>query len=400
MSNLPELLVCTRDELAACCDHIAGCSVFGFDTEFIGEQTFHPRLCLVQVATPERLYIIDPLEVENLTQFWEMVADPKRVAVVHAGREEMRMCRHHLGRPATNVFDLQIAAGLVGAGYPAGHGTLVQQILRVRLNKGETLTDWSRRPLTKHQIRYAYDDVRFLLPLYDKIRRRLTELGRLEWMAEELNTMQSRWLDDDPEREPWRKLRGLGGLDRRELAVVREVFAWRAERGAIVNKPARYLLRDDLIVELARRMPTTEAEVSVVRGVTRHDIPGLLAAVARGRNVPDADLPSAAERDNDPPQVAIVNGLLQSVLASFCADERLTPALVATTSDLKAIIRAQIDSEDTSAATALSTGWRAAHVLPVLMDVLQGRRGVRVGKVNSPAPLRLEPKTPDGERKS
>src|SRR5207237_5180955 len=165
--------------------------------------------------------------MEDLKCFWELVADPKRVAVVHAGREERRMCRHHLGRPASNIFDLQIAAGLIGAGYPAGHGTLVQQILRVRLNKGETLTDWSRRPLTKHQIRYAYDDVRYLLPLYDRIHRRLKELGRLEWAAEEFRVMERRWLADDPDLEPWRKLRGLGGLDCRRLAIVREGFAWR-----------------------------------------------------------------------------------------------------------------------------------------------------------------------------
>jgi ribonuclease D len=387
MPNLPESIVKTRDELAACCEHIRACSVFGFDTEFIGEQTFHPRLCLIQVATPERLYIVDPLEVEDLAAFWEMVADPNRIAVVHAGREEMRMCRHHLGRPASNIFDLQIAAGLIGAGYPAGHGTLVQQLLRVRLNKGETLTDWSRRPLTKHQIRYAYDDVRYLLPLYERIHRKLAELGRLEWVVEELTTMQSRWLDDDPEREPWRKLRGLGGLNRRELAVVREIFAWRADRAAIVNKPARYLLRDDLVVELARRAPTIEAEISVVRGVTRHDIPGLLAAIARGRDVAANELPSAPERENDPPQVAIINGLLQAVLASFCADERLTPALVATSSDLKVLIRAQMENEPIPSSSALAAGWRAAHVLPVLVDVLKGRREIRVDSMESPAPL-------------
>ncbi len=389
MPHLPELFVSTRAELEACCEHIAGCSVFGFDTEFIGEQTFHPRLCLVQAATPEKLFVIDPLELEDLKPFWELVADPKRVAVVHAGREEMRMCRHHLGRAATNAFDLQIAAGLIGAGYPAGHGTLVQQLLKIRLHKGETLTDWSRRPLTKHQIRYAYDDVRYLLPLYDKIRKKLVELGRLDWATEELATVHSRWLDDDPEREPWRKLRGLGNCNRRELAVVREIFAWRTERADIVNKPARYLLRDDLIIELARRMPTTEKDMLLVRGVTKHDVAGLLAAIGRGCAIADHDLPPAADRDNDPPQVAIVNGLLQAVLASFCADERLTPALVATSADLKSLIRAEMDDAE-PATSALSGGWRAQHVLPVLMDVLQGRRGIRVGQVKNMAPLTLE----------
>lgn len=390
MLHLPEFMVHTRSELIACCEHLAAWPAFGFDTEFIGEQTFHPRLCLVQVATPERLFLIDPIELEDLTPFWELVADPGRVAVVHAGREEMRICRRALGRAAGNVFDLQMAAGLIGVGYPAGHGTLVQQLLRIRINKGETLTDWSRRPLTKHQVRYAYDDVRFLLPLYDKIRRKLNELGRDDWMHEEMATVHTRWLDDDPEREPWRKLRGLGNCNRRELALVREIHAWRAERGEIVNKPARYLLRDDLIIELARRKPTNEKEILLIRGVTKHDVPGLLSAIERGQAIGDSDLPTAAERDNDPPQVAIVNGLLQAVLSSYCADQNLVPGLVATSSDLKALIRSQMEEGEAGTASALTTGWRSQHVLPVLMDVLQGRRGLRVVDVNSAGPVKIE----------
>lgn len=390
MPQPPELIVTTREELAACCAHIASVPAFGFDTEFIGEQTYHPRLCLVQAATHERLFIIDPLAIEDLRPFWELVADGDRTAVVHAGREETRMCRHHLGRVPTNLFDLQVAAGLIGAGYPVGHGSLVQMLLRVRLNKGETLTDWSRRPLTRHQIRYAFDDVRYLLPLYDKIRLRLEKLNRVAWVDEEMSMMQSRWIEDDPEREPWRKLRGLGNLNRHQLAVVREVFAWRAERAAIVNKPARYLLRDDLIVELARRKPLSEKDLSVVRGVTRHDIPGLLAAIGRGIETATEALPAQTERESDPPQVAIVTGMLQAVLASFCAEQQLTPTVVATISELKTLVRSLAGESDMLGNSPLFSGWRAAHVLPVLMDVLHGRRGIAVANVNHASPLSLE----------
>src|SRR5437763_3602704 len=227
MTELPQQLVDGPAGLADCCDHLAGCSAFGFDTEFIGEDTFHPRLCLVQVATAERLFVIDPLAAGPLDRFWELVADPARVVVVHAGREAIRMCKHGCGRQPGNLFDLQVAAGLVGLGYPMGHGPLVHQLLKVQLSKAETLTDWARRPLTKQQIEYGYDDVRYLLPLWRQLTKRLDKLGRADWAAEEFQTFTRRALAEDPAIERWRQLRGFGSLDRKRLAVVRELFAWR-----------------------------------------------------------------------------------------------------------------------------------------------------------------------------
>src|SRR5690242_15343580 len=198
MSDLPQQLVDNQEELAACCAHLSASSAFGFDTEFIGEDTYHPHLCLVQVATAERLYVIDPLAVESLECFWELVADPARVVVVHAGREEIRMCKLGCGRPPGNLFELQIAAGPVGLGYPMGHGPLVQQLLKVQLAKGETLTDWARRPLTRQQVQYAYDDVRYLLPLWRLLTKRLDKLGRAGWVTEEFQALTRRALLENP----------------------------------------------------------------------------------------------------------------------------------------------------------------------------------------------------------
>lgn len=391
MNHPEEVVVATASQFRDCCAHLAALDAFGFDTEFIGEESYHPQLCLVQVATPDRLYLIDPIELENLSPFWELVANAEQIKVVHAGREEIRMCARHLDRPPANIFDLQIMAGLLGAGYPTGHAALVQQFLKIRLAKGETLTDWSRRPLDRQQIRYAYDDVRFLLPLYEKFRHKLRELKRMEWLQEEHTGLMKRSLIEDPEREPWRKLRGLGTLDRQQLAVVREVFSWRERRAAAANRPMRYMLRDDLIVEIAKRMPSSERELVVMRGMAKHDLPGLLAAIRAGRELAAEQRPKLADRDNDPPQVAQVTNLLHAVLASLCAETKLTPALVATSGDLKALVRAQMYGQALAEDCALASGWRAEFVLPVLRDVVQGRRRVRVGRLNDPAPLHVEP---------
>ncbi|MBX7103947.1 MAG: ribonuclease D [Gemmataceae bacterium] len=397
MATLPEHIVSRASDLSDCCAHLESCSVIGFDTEFIGENTYHPRLCLVQVATPERLYLIDPLSLDNLDPFWQIVAHPDRVAVVHAGREEVRMCRLFSGRAPENVFDLQVAAGLLGAGYPAGHGALVHHFLRVRLSKGETLTDWARRPLTKQQLRYAYDDVRYLLPIYNKITRKLGDLGRAPWVVEEHSGLIQKWLAEDPDREPWRKLRGLGGMDGRQLATVRELYAWRDARAEKLNRPARFLLRDDLIIELARRLPTAERDISVVRGVSKNDVPALLDVIARGMETPPERHPEPEGREHDPPQVASITALMQSALATFCAGNRLTPALVATASDIKALVRSALEGTPLPDSCALASGWRAEFVLPVLRDVLAGRRALRVADINKAMPLELveSPVAPD-----
>jgi ribonuclease D len=393
MSELPQQLVGTADEFAACCDHLAACPAFGFDTEFIGEESYHPHLCLIQVATPERLYLIDPLAADTgpLDRFWEMVADPGRTVVVHAGREEIRMCQLGCGRPPGQLFDIQLAAGLVGLGFPTGHGPLVSKLFGVQLAKAETLTDWSRRPLTKQQIQYAYDDVRYLLGLWQKLSRKLTRLGRTEWAAEEFRTLAHKAMLENPAVERWRKLRGIGGLDRRRLAVVRELFAWREEVAERQNRPARTVVRDDLLVEVARRLPQKERDLSVLRGLPKFDLPGILRAVQRGRDLPGEDLPMSIERDNDPSQVNLVTGLMMAALSDFCGRRSLSQGIVATNSDVRHLVRAKYFGTEPADECGLLRGWRREYVLPELLAVLEGKRAVRVGDVRSASPLEWLP---------
>src|SRR5438552_3157740 len=148
-AELPEQFVTEPRDFLSCCEYLAGLQILGLDTEFVGEDTYHPRLCLVQIATSDRLILVDPLTVGPLDAFWQLVMDPAVQVVVHAGREEVRLCRLWGGRPPGNLFDLQLAAGLVGLAYPLGHGALVNQVVGVQLAKAETLTEWRDRPLTR-----------------------------------------------------------------------------------------------------------------------------------------------------------------------------------------------------------------------------------------------------------
>jgi len=387
MKPLPEYIVTDPDGVRACCADVAASPQVGFDTEFVGEDTYVPDLCLVQVATPNALYVLDPFDCGPLEEFWNLIVDPTRVVVVHAGREEVRICNGAIGRPPSTLFDVQIAAGLLGYGYPLGYGPLVQAVLRKRLQKGETLTDWRRRPLSQDQIRYAFDDVRDLLALWKRIDGRLTRLGRSAWAREEFASFTRRALMEGVEVERWRKMKGVSNLDGRRLAFLREVYHWREEAAAKRNRPARTILRDDLLVEIAKRAPRREDEITSLRGVGRVDLAGLMEAIDRARRLPEDQWPEEVERDNDPHAVALVASLLNVVLADWCAREELTTPLVATSADVRRLVRAAANGEPAPADSALTGGWRKDHVLPVLQEVLEGRRALRVKSLNGDAPL-------------
>jgi ribonuclease D len=393
LADVPEVLVHQPAELAACVAQLTACKRFGFDTEFVGENSYHPHLCLVQVATAEALYLIDPLTVGPLDAFWRAVVDPGHEVVVHAGREEIRLCQLACGQAPVNLIDLQLAAGLAGLTYPLGHGPLVQQVLGIQLSKGETLTEWGKRPLTRAQIRYAFDDVRFLLAVWERLSQRLEARGRHGWLREEMARLIASATPSAPadvgNSDKWRKLRGAGSLDRRRLAVLRELFTWREEAAARSNRPTRAIVRDDLLVEIARRLPAKEKDLHVVRGLPRRDLEAVMQAVERGRALPPEQCPPPAERDQDPPQVGMVVGILQAVLGDSCARQHLAANLVASSHDVKQLVRAHMQGGALPDDSLLTRGWRAEHVLPMLLDVLHGRRQVRVANIRADAPLEL-----------
>jgi len=217
-----EGLVATAAGLHELVEHIREERRFGFDTEFVSEDTFEPVLCLIQVATSKRLTVVDPLAVGDIDPFWEVVLDPEIDVIMHASGEDMRICHLRTGRLPRRVFDVQIAAGLVGYSYPLSHTNLVHQLLRATISGSETRTDWRRRPLSPPQVKYALDDVRFLLSMEDKLRADLDRLGRGWWaeaeFADYLKTIEQR-----ADQDRWRRLPGLHQLNRRSLEAARRL---------------------------------------------------------------------------------------------------------------------------------------------------------------------------------
>src|SRR5262245_35042690 len=204
-------LVTSARQLKELCDELAAAEVIAFDTEFVSEHTYRSQLCLVQVATSKHLAVIDPLAVGDLAEFWELLAKPGHQTIVHAGREELGFSLSAVNCFPAGLVDVQIAAGLVSSEYPAGYGSLLSRVLNVNAHKGETRTDWRRRPLSRQQLDYAVDDVRYLIPLNERLQQRLAKLNRLAWLDDEMNAFQEE-VAASRTRERWRRVSGLSGL--------------------------------------------------------------------------------------------------------------------------------------------------------------------------------------------
>ncbi|WP_435017025.1 ribonuclease D [Tundrisphaera sp. TA3] len=391
--SAPPPLIETPAALRELIAHLREARRFAFDTEFVSEETFEPVLCLVQVATADRLAVVDPIKIGGMGPFWDAVLDPDLDVVMHAGGEDLRICRIQAGAVPRRIFDVQIAAGLVGYGYPLSLGNLVHQALGVTLLGGETRTDWRKRPLTPNQLRYALEDVRHLLDLADLFQRELRRLHREDWVAGEFAGFLHK-IDHRGEEDRWRKLSGLHMLDRRGLEIARLLYEWRMEDARRANRPLRYVLRDDLLVAIAKRKPGHPRDLETLRDFNRphllsrtHEI---LDVVAQGQKVLPEHLPETAARHDDRPGQSMVVSLLAATLAQSCAQNHVAVGLTGGASDLKDLIRWHADGQPSDRTPELLQGWRAEVCGKTLLDVLSGRRALRIVDPEAEVPVALD----------
>jgi ribonuclease D len=389
-----EPLIASAAGLNELVGHLRAAGRFAFDTEFVSEETFEPVLCLIQVATQDRLTVVDPLAIRDLGPFWDVVNDPAIEVVMHAASEDLRICRFKTGKVPRRVFDVQIAAGLIGYGYPLSLVNLVGQALRITVSGGETRTDWRRRPLSPAQLRYALDDVRYLLPLADQFAARLAEWGRTDWAEAEYAQFTAA-IQNRVEEERWRRLPGLHQLSRRGLEAARRLSEWRFEEARRSDRPLRQLLRDDLLVAIAKRQPSTRRDLEALRDFNRPHLLSksndILAAIAEAQLVPAELLPEPPDRHEEGPGQTMVVNLLAAALAQCCAQYKVAGGLVGASHDLKELIRWHLQGGPESGRPALVRGWRAEVCGTALLDVLAGRCALRVVDPQADVPVVLEP---------
>ncbi|GIW93643.1 MAG: ribonuclease D [Pirellulaceae bacterium] len=364
------------------------------DTEFVSEDSYRPELCLVQVAVEGRIFLIDPLAPLDLQRFWDWLVEGKRRTIVHSGREELRFCWQATGRFPQDVFDVQLAAALIGFPYPASYATLVATLLGEQLSKGETRSDWRRRPLGKRQSEYAAQDVAYLEPLARELAGRLQATGRMGWLAEEVATQQQ-VIRQQEEEQAWWRLPLLDRLTRRGLAIARNLWLWREAEAARRNIPPRWLLRDDLIVELARRQSADPRHIQSLRGMEKKHlarcIPEIAREVQKALELDESDLPDKPVRRNRP-KLTVSGQLLSAVLGSICHQVGVAASLVATTDDVREWIAYRLDLPGApKTAPRLARGWRAEVIGRKFEDILAGRLCLRIRDPASDQPLEWLP---------
>jgi ribonuclease D len=383
----------TEDHLRRFCDEMKSAECVAFDTEFVSEDSFRPDLCLIQVAVAGRLAVIDSKVIDDVTPFWQWVVSPGHETLVHSGREELRFCWWATGARPVELFDTQIAAALVGMEYPAAYSTLINRLLDKTLSKDETRTDWRKRPLSQRQIEYALMDVAYLEQIRDNLRSKLDRLDRRGWLATEMEAWQSEVISAES-NDRWRRVSGISGLSPRSLAVVRALWAWREEEAEKRNIPARRMLRDDLIIELAKRQSADPKRVTAIRGLEyghwQKHMPKISAAIESALQLPEEECPRPI-RGNGYQQLSLLGQFISTALGSICREAKVAPSMVGTVQDIRELLADRLGMRSKQEPPpALAQGWRAEVVGNMVDELLRGKLAVKIEDPHSDEPLAFE----------
>jgi ribonuclease D len=376
-------LIASDAALAELLSQLRVAGSFAYDSEFIGELTYVPKLCLIQVATTDRVALIDPLAGIDLKPFWEIVADESVEKITHAGQQDVEPVIRHLGREAKNVFDTQIACGFIGMAYPVALAKLVSELVGAKLGKGLTFTHWDQRPLSNSQLRYAADDVRYLPALRSAIGQRLQTAGHVDWARQEFAAMcDAKLYQFDPDTA-YLRVRGATSLSSQGLAILRELVVWRDAMARSHDVPPRAFLKDEILVDLARSPVKSVEKLGRVRGLPRpvehaHGTE-IIEATARGLAVPPGKFPFSRHVEPSPTERFRAD-TLWAAAQCICASKNIDTALVTSRQEVGEFLRhARSGTEPKS---PLLEGWRRHALGDPLLQLIKGEGKVTLDWTN------------------
>ncbi|HWB49637.1 MAG TPA: ribonuclease D [Stellaceae bacterium] len=350
-------LITESAALAAFCERQKGADYITVDTEFMRERTYWPILCLVQVAGPAEAVAIDALAPDiDLQPLLALMADTAILKVFHAARQDLEIFCHLSGAVPEPLFDTQVAAMVCGFGDSVSYETLVRKLAGAGLDKASRFTDWSHRPLTERQIKYALEDVVHLRTVYERMQQQLARNGRTSWFSEEMAALADATLYRADPSEAWHRFRLRGRADSRFLAVLRALAGWREAAAQQRDLPRQRILRDEAVLEIAAHAPRSVETLARTRGLAKGVAEGklgkeILDAVAAGLADPDPP-PAVPQKAQNPPGLGPLIELLRVLLKQRCEDFEVAQKLVASADDLEAI------AADDDAPVPALTGWR------------------------------------------
>jgi ribonuclease D len=350
-------IVETNQDLEAFIAELSSAPYLALDTEFLRDQTYYPKLCLIQAAAPGVEGIIDPLAPGiDLAPFYELLKRPDMVKVLHAARQDIEIFYLQGGVLPAPLFDTQIAAMVAGFGDAASYETLARKLARVEIDKSARFTDWSHRPLSKRQLEYAQADVTHLRVIYEKLKAQLEKTGRAGWVEEEIAALSDPALYRlDPE-QAWKRLKPRT-TNKRFLAVLAQVAAWRESEAQARDIPRGRVLKDEALTEIAAHPPDSAEGLERIRAVpkgfanSRFAKP-LMQAIEAGRNGPPPDIAEPSARRKREPSPAAID-LLKTLLRLKAESAGVAARLIANAEDIEKLAAYEDDG------VAALQGWRA-----------------------------------------
>jgi len=357
----------TQTQLDELCDGLADQSIIAMDTEFVRTQTYFARLCLIQIATGSHLVYIDVLADLNTEAFRELLVSGKGLIVLHAAKQDLEAMYSTYGQLPEPVFDTQIAAGLLGYQTQIGYAGLVEELLGIRLKKGQTRTDWSRRPLTAAQTEYAIDDVLYLAELHSILRDRLEAAGRYTWALEDSHALTDPRLYDSRPEDAWQRLPGIAYMPVATQSRARQLATWRETQARKLDRPRQWILADKALLGIAETDPGSQKSLSQVShlpaGVVRKQGEALLEVLRQANHdVAHNRIEfSQQPKPRAPDQKALKQ--LAEVVGSTADELGISAELLATRRDISALLRGHRDVRPLS-------GWRKAIIGDKLLETI------------------------------
>jgi len=370
----------TDEALRELLDHVRDAGCFAYDTEFIGELSYYPKLCLIQIATTQRLAVVDGLCGLDLTPLWQLIADPAVRVLVHAGMQDLEPVVRHLDQSPANVTDTQVASGMIGLPYPAALGKLVEQLLGVRLGKSLTFTSWDERPISAGHLRYAADDVRYLPALVEAIDKQLDELGHADWARAECDVLCDASTYGFDAYRQLNRVRSGRSLNPKARMVLMELLKVRDQGAREHDLPPRTFLADEVLVDMARRPTRKKEKLADVRGM-----PKPVAAEYGQRFVEAIEQARSADKSQWPRTMSPSEKLderiridaLWATMQSYCMGRRIDPTLVTNRTEVARAYFAIVKHKK-SPTGRLAEGWRGVLLGAFIERFLRGDASVRL----------------------
>lgn len=361
----------TPERLSQICKEFSNSEFLAVDTEFERQTTYYPILALVQICDGRQLALIDPLAIKDLAPLMELLYRTEIIKVFHSARQDLEIFYYLQGCVPENIFDTQIAAALSGFGEQIGYANLVKKLLKIELDKSQTRTDWLKRPLTKKQLVYAADDVRYLAELYPLQKQRLEQQGRLQWLKEDFDFLSSSSTYAPAPQTMWRKVRGINRLKKQQLAILQKLTVWREEQAIERNRPRRRILSDEALIALSVNPPADKEELyqnyKLSKGLLNHHADTFLKLIDEGQQTADKDCPVLPQYQKLSQDEEALADCLMAVVHMSARDNQISPGSLGSRKELNALIKGRRD-------LSLLSGWRKELVGNALLMFLQGKK--------------------------